>query len=126
MKARAEIRKVVTQNGVIEVGGKKVAESKFDSGTNTLTMTAYDSDEGIKGITGIGVFSGKLQALGVKKIRIGNAKAVDLSQSTAKDTLKEDFLTLLKPSTKPSTDSDVSAEGVQVTLYADKDGIQFR
>ena len=113
-------------NGVIEVGGKKVAESKFDSGTNTVTMTAYDLDEGIKGITGIGVFSSKLQALGVKKISIGNAKAVDLSQPTAKNTLKEDFMALLKPNTKPSTDSDVSAEGVQVTLYADKDGIQFR
>lgn len=125
-EARAKIRKIVTQNGVIEVGGKKVAESKFDSRTNTLTMTAFDSDEGIKGITGIGVFSGKLRALGVNKIRIGNAKAVDLSQSTAKDALKEDFLALLKPSTKPSTDSDVSAEGVQVTLYADKDSIQFR
>ena len=125
-KARAKIRKVVTQNGVIEVGGKKVAESKFDSRTNTLTMTTYDIDEGLKGIIGIGVFSGKLQSLGVNKIRIGNAKAVNLSQSTAKDALKEDFLDLLKPSTKPSTDSDVSAEDVQVTLYADKDGIQFR
>ncbi|MBO0603417.1 S-layer homology domain-containing protein [Sporosarcina sp. E16_3] len=125
-EARAKIRKVVTQNGVIEVGGKKVAESKFTSRTNTVTMTAYDSDEGIKGITGIGVFSAKLRALGVNNIRIGNAKAVDLSQSTAKDALKDDFLNLLKPSTKPSTDSDVSAEGVQVTLYADKDGIQFR
>lgn len=125
-EARAKIRKIVTQNGVIEVGAKKVAESKFDSGTNTLTMTAYDPDEGIKGITGIGIFSSKLRALGVKKIRIGNAKVVDLSQPTAKDALKEDFLALLKPSTKPSTDSDVSAEDVQVTLYADKDGIQFR
>jgi len=125
-EARAEIRKIVTQNGVVEVGGKKVAESKFNSSTNTVTMTAYDLDEGIKGITGIGVFSSKLQALGVKKMSIGHAKAVDLSQSAAIDTLKEDFMALLKPSTKPSTDSDVSAEGVQVTLYADKGGIQFR
>jgi len=124
-KARAEIRKVVTQNGVIEVGGKKVADSKFDSRTNTLTMTAYDIDEGIKGMTGIGVFSSELRALGVNKIRIGNAKAVDLSQRDAKDKLKEDFFALLKPSTKPSTDSDVSAEGVKVTLFIDKDGIQF-
>ena len=125
-KARAEIRKVVTQNGVIEVGVKKVAESRFNSRTNTVTMTAYDIDEGIKGLTGIGVFSSKLRALGVKKISIGNAKAVDLSRPTAKDTLKEDFLALLKPSTKPSTDSDVSAEDVQVTLYADKNDIHFR
>ncbi|KAA0955550.1 S-layer homology domain-containing protein [Sporosarcina sp. ANT_H38] len=125
-KARAEIRKVVTQNGVIEVGGKEVAESKFDSRTNTLTMTAYNLDEGIKGMTGINVFSSKLRALGVKKISIGNAKAVDLSRPTAKDTLKEDFLALLKPSTKPSAYSDVSAEDVQVTLYSNKDGIQFR
>jgi len=124
-KARAEIRKVVTQNGVIEVGGKKVSDSKFDSGTNTLTMTAYDIDEGIKGMTGIGVFSSKLRTLGVNKIRIGNAKAVDLTQSTAKEKLKEDFFALLKPSTKPSTDSDVSAEGVLVTLFIDKNGIQF-
>lgn len=125
-KARAEIRKVVTQNGVIEVGGKKVAESKFDSRTNTLTMTAYDLDEGIKGMTGIGVFSIKSRALGVNKIRIGHGKAVDLSRPTAKNKLKEDVLALLKPSTKPSTDSDVSAEGIQVTLYSNKDGIQFR
>jgi len=125
-RARAEIRKVVTQNGVIEVGGKKVADSKFDSETNTLSMTAYDIDEGIKGMTGIGVFSSKLQALGVKSIRIGNAKAVDLSQSDAKNKLKEDFFALLKPSTKPSTDSDVSAEGVLVTLFIDTNGIQFR
>lgn len=124
-EARAEIKKVVTENGVVEVDGKKVAEAKFDVATNTLSMTAYDLDAGIKGITGLGVFSGKLPALGVKEIRINEGKNIDLSQATAKDVLKDQFMALLKPSANPATDGTVSAKGVQVTLYAEKDGVQF-
>jgi hypothetical protein len=126
-ETKEKIRAIVLENSVIEKDGKKVSQASYDSKTDTLTMTAYNRNDGLKAIQGLGFFSDKLLALGVSHIRIADGgpliNVVD-NRSAAKQQLQDSMADMLK-APKDKTNGDLVANNIKVTLYGQSDGIQF-
>lgn len=125
-QTKDQIRAIVLANGTVEVDGKKVAESSFDPTTNTLTLTAYNMDEGVKALQGAGLFSDKLPELGVTDIRVADGTAVNVATGSAasKTAIQNQMVALLKE-TPNATDSDLAAKDIKVTLFGHQDGTEF-
>ncbi len=125
-ETKTKIRAIVLENSVIEKDGKKVSQATYDSKTDTLTMTAYNRDDGIKAVQGLGFFSDKLLALGVSHIRIADGPLINVveNRTAAKEQLQNTMVDMLKaPSDK--TNGDLVANNIKVTLYGQSEGNQF-
>ncbi|MFC5589118.1 S-layer homology domain-containing protein [Sporosarcina soli] len=125
-EAKTEIRKIVLENSVVESDGKKLAETKFDPAGNTLTITAYDLDDGLHAIQNLGLFSDKLLDLGVNNIRVGTNDIVNIAndRAAAKNVLQKELIAHLKE-TEDKTNGDLAADDIKVTLFAQKDDTEF-
>lgn len=126
-EAKATLRAIVQEHGVVEKDGKKLAEASYDPTTNTLTLTAYDMDEGIKAVQGsTGLFSEKILDAGVTGVRIADGAIVTVNsdRAAAKEQLQKQLASLLAPSTDQAK-GDLVADNVKVTVYGEKDGLQF-
>ena len=122
---KSKIRDIVTESGVVETDGKKVAEANFDKDSGTLTMTAYNMDGGVDALQGLGLFSDKLPELGVSTIRVGNTD-VDVSKDfgAAKQQLTDEMAKLLS-APSDTTNGDLVAKDVKVTLFGHSEDIEF-
>ncbi|WP_432357088.1 S-layer homology domain-containing protein [Sporosarcina sp. UB5] len=125
-QTKAKIRAIALENSVIEKDGNKLSQSSYDLKTDTLTMTAYNMDDGMKAIQGLGFFSDKLPALGVSHIRIADGPLINVveNRTAAKQQLLNSMTELLKtPSDK--TNGDLVATNIKVTLFGQNEGTQF-
>lgn len=125
-ETKTKIRAIVLENSAIEKDGKKVSQASYDQKTDTLTMTAYNRDEGLKAIQGLGFFSDKLLALGVSHIRIADGPLINVvdNRTAAKQQLQELMTDMLK-APKDKTNGDLVANNIKVTLFGQSEGIQF-
>lgn len=125
-ETKAKIRSIVLENSIIEKDGKKVSQASYDSKTDTLTMTAYNRNDGLKAIQGLGFFSDKLLALGVSHIRIADGPLINVvdNRTAAKQQLQDSMEDLLKaPSDK--TNGDLVANNIKITLFGQSESTQF-
>lgn len=125
-ETKAKIRAIVLENSVIEKDGKKLSQASYDPKTDTLTMTAFNSDDGMKAVQGLGFFSDKLLALGISHIRIADGPLINVveNRDAAKQQLQNSMVDMLKaPGDK--TNGDMVANNIKVTLYGQSEGIQL-
>ena len=125
-ETKAKIRAIVLENSVIEKDGKIMSKASYDPKTDTLTLTAYDQNDGLKAVQGLGFFSDKLLALGVSHIRIADGPLINVveNRTAAKQQLQNSMVDMLKaPSDK--TNGDLVATDIKVTLYGHSKDIQF-
>ncbi|MFS0689363.1 S-layer homology domain-containing protein [Sporosarcina sp. 179-K 8C2 HS] len=115
-ETRAQIRAIALENSVIEKDGQKVSQASYDPKTDTLTLTAYNLDEGMTAVQGLSFFSDKLLALGV-------SHNVD-NRAAAKRQLQDSMVELLR-APSDTTDGDLIANDIKITLYGESEGIQI-
>ncbi|MFS0689440.1 S-layer homology domain-containing protein [Sporosarcina sp. 179-K 8C2 HS] len=126
-ETKAQIRAIVNENNVIEnADGEKVAQAAYDPTTDTLTMTAYSLEEGVKAIQGLGFFSDKLPALGVSDIRIGDGDLINVveNREVAKQQLQDAMVDMLEAPSDTSN-GDLVADNIKVTLFGHSEGVEF-
>ncbi|MCM3709107.1 hypothetical protein [Sporosarcina luteola] len=125
-ETKAKIRAIVQENSVIEKDGKKVSQASYYSKTDTLTMTAYNRNDGLKAIQGLGFFSDKILALGVSHIRIAASPLINVvdNRTAAKEQLHDTMVELLRAPSE-TTNGDLIANNIKVTLYGQSEGVQF-
>ncbi|MCG7343980.1 S-layer homology domain-containing protein [Sporosarcina sp. ACRSL] len=125
-ETKAQIRAIVNENSVIEKDGEKIAEASFDPTSNTLTLTAYDLDEGIKAVQGLGFFSDKLPALGLTDIRIGDGEPVNVieNRTAAKQQIQDAMVDLLKTPSN-TANGDLVADDIKVRLLGHTGDVEF-
>lgn len=125
-ETKAQIRAIVLENNVIEKDGKKVAQGSFDPTNDTLTMTAYNLDEGVNAIQGLGFFSDKLPALGVTDIRIGDGDLINVTENreTAKQQLQDAMVDLLE-TPRDTSNGELVADDIKVTLFGHSEDVEF-
>lgn len=125
-ETKAKIHAIVLENSVIEKDGKKVSQASYDPKTGTLTMTAYNRNDGMKAIQGFSFFSDKLLALGVSHIRIADGPLINVveNRTAAKQQLQDSMVELLRTPSE-TTNGDLLAKDIKVTLYGQIEGIQF-
>lgn len=125
-ETKAKIRATVLEEGTVEKDGVKIAEANYDTATDTLTMTAYNMDEGVKALQGTGLFSDKLPELGVSSIRIGDGQLIDVvnNRAEAKQHIMDTMAELLKTPADTSK-GDMVADDIKVTLFGHSESIEF-
>ena len=125
-ETKVKIRAIVLENSVIEKDGKIMSKASYDPKTDILTLTAYDQNDGLKAVQGLGFFSDKLLALGVSHIRIADGPLINVveNRTAAKQQLQNSMVDMLKaPSDK--TNGELAATDIKVTLYGHSKDIQF-
>ncbi|MCG7344093.1 S-layer homology domain-containing protein [Sporosarcina sp. ACRSL] len=125
-ETKAKIHAIVLENTAIEKDGKKLSHASYYPKTDTLTITAYNLEEGIKSVQGLSFFSDKLLALGVSHIRIEDGALINVveNRTAAKQQLQNAMVDFLK-APSDTTDGDLVANDIKVTLFGQTEGIKF-